>query len=106
MSENGSQQILADLYAAYDGNWHRCFREASEFWKLQEIPKPFEQPEMLGCPWCGVVPEIRKMPLISPDTYDVTCRNRQCPRRIISAKTPQECADRWNTRVETRLTQT
>lgn len=94
---------ISNLYTEYDGDWVKFYRDATAYWREQNAAKapPFEQPPLLGCPWCGVIPVVEQLPSISPATFDIRCRNRNCPRRVISAKTPQEAADKWNTRVPT-----
>jgi len=57
-----------------------------------------ESGKLIGCPWCGVVPEIKQLASISPPTFDITCRNRKCPRRHQFGKSPEEATKFWNTR--------
>jgi hypothetical protein len=55
-------------------------------------------PELLPCPFCGTVPELQ--PALHHGFF-VGCENPQCPvspETTFDAETPEQAAERWNTR--------
>jgi hypothetical protein len=57
-----------------------------------------EQPALLPCPFCGVTPEIQPA---HRHGFFVSCENKDCPQQpenTFDAETPEQAAERWNTR--------
>jgi hypothetical protein len=55
-------------------------------------------PELLPCPFCGTAPELQPG---MRHGFFVSCENPHCPvspETTFDAETPEQAAERWNTR--------
>lgn len=67
-------------------------------WRSNPMSEQEQPPELLPCPWCGAVPEIRRIFDWEPEVYTVQCRNVDCPQRRISSESKDTTRKAWNTR--------
>lgn len=67
-----------------------------KFWEIEQK----EDGDILPCPFCNVIPEMKVIHLGDKKVFELRCRNLYCPTNLTWAKSEKEIISIWNRRSE------